>query len=75
VGYNHVLPPNSRIPDCMDSTWDHFSEGAITARSLHAGGVNAVFADGAAKFVADTIDLKVWRALGSINGGEVGDGL
>lgn len=75
VGYNHVLPPNSRVPDCMDSTLDRFSQGAMTARSMHSGGVNAVFADGAARFVAETIDLKVWRALGSINGGEVNDGI
>jgi prepilin-type processing-associated H-X9-DG protein len=45
--------------------------GAITARSYHPGGVNALFADGSARFVKSTIDGMTWRALGSIAGGEV----
>lgn len=70
--YNHVLPPNSRIPDCIDgiSNW-HSHEGASTARSLHIGGVNVAFGDGSTRFISDSIDLSVWRALGSRAGGEV----
>ncbi|MDR3634878.1 MAG: DUF1559 domain-containing protein [Isosphaeraceae bacterium] len=45
--------------------------GAITARSYHSGGVNALFADGSVKFVKSTIDGNTWRSLGSIQGGEV----
>jgi prepilin-type processing-associated H-X9-DG protein len=45
--------------------------GAITARSYHPGGVNALFADGGVRFVKSTIDGMTWRALGSIQGGEV----
>jgi prepilin-type processing-associated H-X9-DG protein len=45
--------------------------GAITARSYHPGGVNALFADGSVKFIKSTIDGNTWRALGTINGGEV----
>lgn len=30
--------------------------GAITARSYHSGGVNALFADGSVKFIKSTID-------------------
>lgn len=40
------------------------------ARSQHSGGVNAAFADGSVRFFADTIDLAVWRALGTHSGGE-----
>ena len=45
--------------------------GAITARSYHPGGVNALFGDGSVRFVKSTIDGNTWRALGTIRGGEV----
>lgn len=63
--YNHVLTPNSRIPDCGDG-----GHGPKTARSLHPGGVNVLFADGSVHFIANGIEMGIWRALGSINGGE-----
>lgn len=31
--------------------------------SLHAGGVNMSFADGASRFISDTIDYRVYQAL------------
>jgi prepilin-type N-terminal cleavage/methylation domain-containing protein/prepilin-type processing-associated H-X9-DG protein len=45
--------------------------GAITARSYHPGGVNALFADGSVRFSKSTIDGNTWRALGTVSGGEV----
>ena len=63
--YNHILPPNSRTPDC------EYGRGAFTARSLHAGGVNVSLVDGSARFAADAIDLAVWRALATRRLGEV----
>ena len=44
---------------------------AITARSYHPGGVNALFADGSVHFVKSTINGVTWRALGTVQGGEV----
>jgi prepilin-type processing-associated H-X9-DG protein len=44
---------------------------AITARSYHPGGVNALLGDGSVRFVKSTIDGNAWRALGTIRGGEV----
>jgi prepilin-type processing-associated H-X9-DG protein len=44
---------------------------AITSRSYHPGGVNALLADGSVRFIKSSIAGSVWRALGSINGGEV----
>jgi type II secretory pathway pseudopilin PulG len=42
------------------------------ARSRHPpGGVNVVMADGSQRFVTDDIALAVWRAMGTMNGGEV----
>ncbi len=46
---------------------------AINARSYHPGGVNALFGDGAARFVKSTIDGMAWRALGTVAGGEIVD--
>jgi prepilin-type processing-associated H-X9-DG protein len=69
--YDHIVSPNSVIPDCLES----FSiagggSGLATARSFHDGGVNVAMADGSARFVSSSIDVKVWRALGTRNGGE-----
>ena len=44
---------------------------AVTARSYHAGGVNALFVDGSVRFIKSTVAGLTWRALGSVNGGEV----
>lgn len=70
--YNHVLPPNSRIPDCSEGSFEMAGggSGAYCARSLHNSGVNAVMADGSTRFVSDQIDLLVWRALSSRSGEE-----
>jgi len=40
------------------------------ARSAHPGGVNVAMADSSVKFVADSIDLYVWRSMASRAGGE-----
>jgi prepilin-type N-terminal cleavage/methylation domain-containing protein/prepilin-type processing-associated H-X9-DG protein len=45
--------------------------GAITARSYHPGGVNALIADGSVKFVKTSINPGAWRALGTVAKGEV----
>jgi prepilin-type N-terminal cleavage/methylation domain-containing protein/prepilin-type processing-associated H-X9-DG protein len=44
---------------------------AINARSHHPGGVNVLLGDGSARFVPSMIDGMVWRALGTVAGGEV----
>jgi prepilin-type N-terminal cleavage/methylation domain-containing protein len=44
---------------------------AVTARSCHPGVVNAMLMDGSCKAIPVTIDLPVWRALGTRAGGEV----
>lgn len=42
----------------------------IVARSRHRGGVNVAMGDGSTTFVADTIFLSVWSALGTMNQNE-----
>lgn len=62
--YQHVAPPGDR--SCAfppnRSSW--------AANSLHPGGVNMVRCDGSVNFHSRTIDVLVWRALGSRSGGE-----
>ena len=40
-------------------------------RSWHTGGANFGMADGAVRFVGENIDINVYRALATIQGGEV----
>ena len=77
--YNHRRPPNDAKPDCRgglphsdksDPNWSNLSLN-VTSRSTHPGGVNSLMADGHVQFVKNTIQVNVWQALGSRNGGEV----
>jgi prepilin-type processing-associated H-X9-DG protein len=67
--YTHVLPPNSAIPDCSYRT-GVYSDAVVSARSRHPGGVHAALADGSVRFVNESIDLALWRALSTRAGGE-----
>jgi prepilin-type processing-associated H-X9-DG protein len=68
TAYMHVMPPNSRNGHM------HGGEGSgcilITPASRHPGGVNVLMGDSAVLFVPNNVDLKVWWAAGSCNGGE-----
>ena len=39
-------------------------------RSLHPGGLHFAFADGAVRFLHDSIDLSLYRSLATIDGAE-----
>jgi len=71
--YTHTLTPNARLRDCLDGSIG--SRGHMAARSYHPGGIQSCYADGSTKFVPDTIDGLVWRAIGTMAGGEVVPGL
>lgn len=71
--YNHVVTPNSPIPDCDNGPVLGGGKGLHTARSFHPGGVHVAFADGAVKFISDSIDLLVWHAVSTRAGGEAAD--
>jgi prepilin-type N-terminal cleavage/methylation domain-containing protein len=64
--YNHVLTPGHKT--CINGvTWN----GVImTASSRHDGGVGLLLGDGSVRFVKETVSPDVWRALGTIAGGE-----
>jgi prepilin-type N-terminal cleavage/methylation domain-containing protein len=67
--YTHTLTPNSRSRDCIRSVG--LDRGHLAARSYHVGGIQAVLGDGAVRFVSDNIDSNIWRAVGTMGGGEV----
>lgn len=71
--YNHVMTPNSEIYDCgMVDGWASRNQrqAVVTARSMHSGGVNVCMADGSVHFIGNSIDLAIWRALGTCDGAE-----
>ncbi len=66
--YNHFYTPNSQYPDCTDAG----RNAAITGpRSLHSGGANVLILDGHVQFVKNSVSLPTFRALATVNGGEV----
>lgn len=72
--YNHVAPPNWEGFDC--GTWSAIADvpgehAIVSARSMHGSGVNASFGDGSTRFIANSIDVNIWRALGTRDGAEV----
>ncbi len=65
-----AIPPNVRppgggqyAPGDWQNTWSF--------RSRHPGGLNFALADGSVHFIPDSIDLPLYWALATINGGEV----
>lgn len=68
--YNHIHPPNDVVPDCYVRGY-HPVVGIFGARSNHPNAVTIGLADGSARAVKDTLELEVWRALGTRNGGEI----
>ena len=65
--YNHANTINSN--SCAIN--GALQQGAWLAGSLHPGGGNVVFADGHVEFIKNSVELGVWRALGSRAGGEI----
>ncbi len=68
--YNHAQIPNGSVPDCL-----HYgvnpAAGMTTVRSEHPGMVHVAMVDGSVRAVSNSVQLNVWRALGSRNGREI----
>jgi prepilin-type N-terminal cleavage/methylation domain-containing protein/prepilin-type processing-associated H-X9-DG protein len=79
--FTTALPPNTLSRSGMsplDSDLVSVDEddggptySAVTSRSYHPGGVNALFGDGSVRFIKDSIAWPTWRGLGTVGGGEV----
>ncbi len=64
--FQHVMPPNTRSCGFFTAL-----RAVMPPSSRHPGGVNLLAGDGSVKFIKNTINTPVWRALGTISGGEV----
>lgn len=71
TGMNTVLPPNS--PTCAMQWGTSWQSGVFSSASHHQGGVHVLLADGAVKFVTDSIEAGNQQAQSiSKNYGTVG---
>jgi prepilin-type processing-associated H-X9-DG protein len=80
IGMTTAWPPNKQTPGNgypdVDLNGERERSGgptfaAVTSRSYHPGGINTLFGDGSVNFIKSTIDGLVWRALGTVAGGEL----
>jgi prepilin-type processing-associated H-X9-DG protein len=82
TGFTTVLTPNTQVIyssggvnydiDYVSATETNAADtyAAVTSRSFHSGGVNALLMDGSVRFISNSIDLSTWRSLGTRAGGE-----
>lgn len=66
--YTHILPPNHN--NCTNGLHTDPEPFAVTASAEHPSGANVALGDGSVRFIASSVDRKVWWALGSRNGNE-----
>lgn len=81
TGFNTAWTPNKKIMSSngqhdLDINGQREAQGgptfaAVNSRSYHPGGVNILLGDGSVKFIKDSIDGLTWRALSTLQGGEV----
>lgn len=87
AGFTTTMTPNARVEytnagRLLDADYNSWQEGrngnmgeptyaAITSRSYHVGLVQVARVDGAVSTVTDSVDLQLWRAMGTRNGHEV----
>lgn len=65
--FNCIFPSQPR--NCLNKS---SQRNALLAPSgLHTGGVYCCFADGAVRFIRQSIATEIWQGLGTRNGGEV----
>ncbi len=84
-GLTTTFVPNTKVPHVdggktYDIDFNSMREGrsttlptyaVVTSRSYHSGGVNVLLMDGSVRSIANTIELGLWRALGTRAGSEV----
>ena len=85
TGFTTVFGPNTKVNytyqgRLYDIDFNSQQEGrhltrptfaAVTARSYHPSGINIARMDGSVDFISSSIDLIIWRALGTAADGEV----
>lgn len=69
-GFSTAMLPNLTLIENVEcAVWT--SQGGFAARSDHPGGVNTINLDVSGHFVSDGVDPDVWRAMGTMNRGEI----
>ncbi|MEZ6087332.1 MAG: DUF1559 domain-containing protein [Pirellulaceae bacterium] len=63
--YQHISGPNARSCGFQPA-----GKATMAATSRHPGGVEVLMCDGAVRFATESIDLEVWRGIGTRDGGE-----
>jgi prepilin-type processing-associated H-X9-DG protein len=75
ASYNHVLAPNSSVPDCSLDLLPYDNgfhrsppmatlAAAVKASSFHrSGAVNMLYLDGSVNIIGADIDLTIWRMM------------
>jgi prepilin-type processing-associated H-X9-DG protein len=87
ASFTTYLGPNSPSPDVIYTTGycqatipanppctgvpTTTAPSMFASRSRHSGGVQVVLGDGSVRFISNSIDLNMWRALSTTMGGEV----
>ena len=85
AGFTTVYSPNTFVPYehegvTYDIDFSSQQEGrdltrptyaAVTSRSYHEQGVNVARMDGSVGFISNSVEIGIWRALGTADGGEV----
>jgi prepilin-type N-terminal cleavage/methylation domain-containing protein/prepilin-type processing-associated H-X9-DG protein len=69
ANYNHNGAPNDPRPSCGPGL-TNLGYGLHPPRSYHPGVVNVLMGDGHATPIGDSIDVKIWKALGTYNLGD-----
>ncbi|MBN2291010.1 MAG: DUF1559 domain-containing protein [Pirellulales bacterium] len=86
AGFSTYFPPNTSQPDVLqaESLCDRTADGtnppcigfttarpmAVAARGRHPGGVQTAMCDSSVHFITNDINLALWRALSTSQGGE-----
>jgi prepilin-type processing-associated H-X9-DG protein len=69
--YNHVAPPNSSTCAAPNFPGNMANMAMqVPPSSLHPGGANLMMGDGSVRFARNSINVSIWQALGTRNGGE-----
>ncbi len=63
--------PYGNNPPCYAPMDGYTRPTMFAARSRHPGGVTAAMGDGSVRFLKDSIDIAVWRALSTTQGREI----
>jgi len=83
TGFTTTFTPNTKVThlvggvtydvDVVLATESNMGDtyAAVTSRSFHVGGVNALLMDGSVQFVSDSVAKEIWQAYGTRNGSEV----